>query len=99
MSGMWANRYPTLSYAKRHNHSRDDDVIDIIFNIKKPERSGDLFLKIDNNEYRLGIDEGDLIIFPGVLEHWTDPNQSGEDRIIIGLEYHLRGGYNDSRYS
>ena len=98
LAGMWANRYPTGAYARKHNHTMENDVADILFYLQKPEDSGDLYLEIDNIEYRIGVNEGDLIIFPGGYNHWTDPNKNQKDRLVIGVEYQLIGGFNDSRY-
>jgi uncharacterized protein (TIGR02466 family) len=35
-------------------------------------------------EYSVPVKTGDLILFPGYLNHRTDPNQSDQDRITIG---------------
>jgi uncharacterized protein (TIGR02466 family) len=35
-------------------------------------------------DYEVPVEEGDLVIFPSYLRHKTMPNQSTEDRIIIG---------------
>ena len=34
---------------------------------------------------------GDLVIFPGWLNHETSVNESDDDRIIIGANYFLKG--------
>ena len=34
------------------------------------------------------IVEGDIIFFPGWLSHRSQPNQSNEERIVMGLNIH-----------
>lgn len=33
----------------------------------------------------VGVSEGDLVVFPAYLNHKTEPNQSDQDRLIIGF--------------
>ena len=34
---------------------------------------------------------GDIVIFPGWVQHSTTPNESDEPRLMIGANYWLRG--------
>jgi ectoine hydroxylase-related dioxygenase (phytanoyl-CoA dioxygenase family) len=36
-------------------------------------------------DHEVNASEGDLVLFPGYLKHYTQPNQSNQDRIIIGV--------------
>lgn len=87
--GMWANQYPRNSYARPHRHTINNDIINVLFYLQKPKNSGDLYLEINEKSYRIGVDEGDIIIFPGGLYHWTDINNSDEYRILVGLEWKI----------
>lgn len=88
---MWANRYPKGSYAWPHKHTENNDLLDILFYIQIPEGSGDLHIEENGNDYRIGIEEGDVVIFPSGLNHWTDPNQSDIDRLLVGIETKIVG--------
>ena len=51
-----------------------------IENIYQADRSGhDTLL-----DHQVCVNEGDLILFPGYLKHYTQPNKDTTDRIIIG---------------
>tara|TARA_B100000427_G_C15481078_1_gene583018 strand:+ start:459 stop:1070 length:612 start_codon:yes stop_codon:yes gene_type:complete len=43
------------------------------------------------NEYNISVKTGDIIIFPGWLEHQALPNQNEEPRIILGTNYFIKG--------
>lgn len=36
-------------------------------------------------DHEVEVYEGDLVLFPGYLKHYTQPNQSNQDRVIIGV--------------
>lgn len=41
--------------------------------------------------YKFKPKNGDLLIFPGWLSHYVEPNTSGQFRISIAGEYHVKG--------
>mgnify|MGYP003351093141 FL=1 len=84
---MWVNRYPPGTYVVKHDHrklsGRDTTFIGVLFYIKKPPNGGNLF--IENKE--IDMWQGDVIIFESSKEHWTSPNNSSEDKFVIGMEF------------
>lgn len=57
MNACWIMVYPRGSFIKEHAHSPEDDAITIIFYLKRPENSGDLFLRTDSSGSFLGIND------------------------------------------
>ena len=43
------------------------------------------------NEYNISVKTGDIIIFPGWLEHQALPNEDDSPRIILGTNYFATG--------
>lgn len=97
---MWVNRYEQESFIDMHNHSpihmtasfylqHPTNGGNIIF-----EHPNAILLKhqpydFDQMRYKsfeqeITVKTGMLIIFPGYINHKTQPNLSNEDRIIIG---------------
>lgn len=40
--------------------------------------------------WKLPVNTGDLVIFPGYLKHSSEENKSKEDRIIVGVNYFIK---------
>jgi|TARA_B110000858_G_C17615776_1_gene386639 uncharacterized protein (TIGR02466 family) len=45
----------------------------------------------NSTSWKLDIESGDLVIFPGELAHHSEPNQSKNKRKIIGASYFIKG--------
>lgn len=87
MSNMWANTCPPGSYVKPHNHYNPDfpNALVGVYYIKKPIDSGNLMIE-DEEIY---VDEDDILFFEDTKMHWTQPNNSNENRIIISFNLNL----------
>ncbi len=90
---MWANRYPPGSAVIRHNHKRlagDKYLISSLLYIQMPTNGGNLV--IEDEEIKL--EEGDLVFFESFRDHWTIPNKSSDDRLILAMEHIATKGDN-----
>ena len=86
---MWTNRYSPGTFIKHHRHIVYENAVVISFYFKCPKNSGSLFVNFpeeSSEEYEVNTEEGDVVIFPSSALHWTSPNQSDEDRIVIITE-------------
>lgn len=72
----------------RHNNTTDNDVLAVLLYLNKPNDSGNLFIETPNGvEHEFDLKAGDVIMFPSFsLMHRTDPNNSNEDKFVIGIE-------------
>jgi len=86
--GMWANRYPTNTFVMKHNHrllGGEGFLMACLFYLQKPENSGNLVIE----DKEINIQEGDIVIFESYKDHWTIPNKSEKDKLVIGMEYRV----------
>jgi hypothetical protein len=95
LTDIWINKYGNKDYQEGHIHSSDYSFI-IYYKTNKsytvftsPVKN--LLSMIDNrfipNKFEPNLKQGDIIIFPGYLEHWVRPNSnnitiSGNIKII-----------------
>ena len=49
----------------------------------------------NSRTYNASVKTGDIIIFPGWLEHQALPNEDDAPRIIIGTNYFIKGSLGD----
>ena len=72
----------------QHNVTTDNDVLAILLYLNKPVNSGNLFIETtDGIEHEFDLKAGDVIMFPSFsLMHRTDPNNSNEDKFVVGIE-------------
>lgn len=89
----WININPQGGYNHPHNHPKTE--LSAVYYVSAPENCGNLVLartdsatyaNLYNNvpngrEFSITPREGDLLLFPGHLWHWVEPNSSSEDRI------------------
>lgn len=47
--------------------------------------------EFNSRKFKINLSKGDLIIFPGWLKHYSTPNMSQTNRIMIGSNYFLTG--------
>ena len=45
----------------------------------------------NSTSWKLDIESGDLVIFPGELSHYSDPSTSKNKRKLIGASYFIKG--------
>lgn len=71
-----------------HNIKTDNDVLAVLLYLNKPDKSGNLFIEtIDGIEHEFDLKAGDVIMFPSFsLMHRTDPNESNDDKFVVGIE-------------
>jgi uncharacterized protein (TIGR02466 family) len=102
---MWANIYPPGSFIESHNHSPTNATIN--FYLQKSSRSGNIVFEHPTEtllrhqpfteesykmfNYEVDAEEGDIVMFPGYLQHKSLPNRDVVDRIIIGTNVHSLG--------
>ncbi len=94
----WLNLNPQHAENKVHIHPGAD--LSGVYYVKKPENSGGIVLydprvqiypvRTPKNEMRkdrfeINAKAGDLLVFPGWLQHSVDTNMSKEDRISISF--------------
>lgn len=97
---MWTNIYKQDSFIETHNHSpihmtasfylqHPDNGGNIVFEhpnatlLKHQPYAFDQ-IRYTAFEKEVSVTTGTLVIFPGYMNHKTQPNLSNEDRIIIG---------------
>ena len=84
---MWTNIHHSRAYTARHNHftSEYPVLISGAYYLKKPKNSGNI---VFDEEGVVETQEDDLLIFHQFKDrgyHWTQPNNSNEDRIVISF--------------
>jgi len=47
----------------------------------------------NSKSWTLDVKSGDIVIFPGWLNHFSTPNESEEDRLLIGANFFTRGKF------
>lgn len=71
---------------------------DIVFLNPKGNNSWDYFYRVENPRapaehnllYKFRPQNGDLVIFPGWITHYVEPNNTNQQRISIAGEYHTQ---------
>ena len=84
---MWTNLHHSQAYTARHNHFTVEHPILLsgTYYLKKPKNSGNI---VFDEEGVVDIQENDLLIFHQFKDrgyHWTEQNNSEEDRIVISF--------------
>jgi len=94
----WVNWHPKGGWTEEHRHAGTH--LAMVVYLKKPENSGNLLVR-DPMSYhwagfpatieRVGpwfpikVEQGDVVFFPGFIEHKTEVNNSDEDRIVFTI--------------
>lgn len=95
----WANVYPEGAWVPAHNHTPCQ--WSGVYYVKAATNCGNIsftdpkeyalsnepeFTRFrGNHKMVMDVEDGKLFMFPGYLKHETQPNHSGEDRIIISF--------------
>lgn len=80
----WVSYYPNNAYFDYHNHHRQQVAV---LYLQKKENAGNFWIKnSDNTEVEIITEEGDLLIFPGDLDHRTTPNLSNTLRVVLAFD-------------
>jgi len=80
---LWSNVYSKGSFVKPHSHFSEEYPVgkNGVFYIKKPKDSGNLVVE----DQVIDCEENDIVIFGNSDMHWSQPNESNEDRIILSF--------------
>lgn len=101
LCNMWATIYPTGAWVPEHIHSgftlsgvfyvkASEGCGEIVFKdpgwvAKVACNNGESTFPLDGTRRRFTPQAGDLLLFPSFLPHYTEPNKSEEDRIIVSF--------------
>lgn len=89
VKNQWFTYYPTNGYFDYHRHN--GVLVTAVLYVKKEHNGGNLQLR-DNlrngiiEEIEIPVDQGDLLIFPGYLDHKSQPNLSNFLRSTISTD-------------
>ncbi len=79
----WMNRHYTTGWTKEHKHNQCDLVFSCYLSV--PENSGAFLLKWQDQWWRIPVESGDMLCFPGELDHATEVNNNSDNspRIVL----------------
>ena len=111
VTGAWSNIESPGDFVRVHMHPWS--VFSGVYYVKSEEDSGDLFLidprpgagalywptnaVTERGAINIKPRPGLLVLFPSSVEHYTDPNQSGEERVCISFNTHFGKGEGDAQ--
>jgi mannose-6-phosphate isomerase-like protein (cupin superfamily) len=76
----WFQQYQTNDWHGWHMHS--NAMFSSVYYVELSEGSAKTSFNFNNTEFELDIEEGDVLTFPGLVEHCSKPNQFGQKTII-----------------
>ena len=92
----WANIHPTGAWTDEHQH-RSTPLVAVLY-VNQPANGGNLEIadplfyhwngskkSTDDTWREISVQTGDVVIFPGWINHRTQKNQSSEDRYVISF--------------
>lgn len=79
---LWINVNGPGHYNKWHTHGLSNVAV---LYVSVPENSGDIEFRRGDETYKITPKVGQLIMFPGTLEHRVLENKSSEKRISIAI--------------
>jgi len=95
LKDLWTVRYNTNDFHVPHNHG-STGLSGILYLVKESEHPSTQFLLPWNNIkhgatqiYTPDTIEGDIIIFPSFLTHWTEPNVSEISRVAVSFDLRI----------
>jgi len=88
---MWANVNPPGTHVKPHDHftAKHPNSVVGVYYLTKPINSGNLIIE----DTEIEIDEDDLVLFNDVDTHWSQKNESTENRIAISFNMNHKHHY------
>lgn len=108
VTAMWGVHYKPTQFVRRHQHTYNDykksphkfttpnDVLAVLLYLNKPGNSGNLFIEMpDGSEKEIDMSAGDVIMFPSMSYHWTTPNESQENKYVVGIEIIMKWSTDD----
>ena len=91
ISDLWFQKYYENQYHGVHNHGAIGFSSVLYIEFDKNEHKGTQFISPFTNPkgltetFNAEVEEGDLIIFPSVINHFTIPTQSKKLRMILSM--------------
>ncbi len=96
LSGSWVNKHPKGAWTDEHQHGQVPMVV--VLYLYNPKDGGNLevanplfyhwsgTIKTPGYEWtQIPVESGDVIIFPGWINHRTQKNLSDEDRYVMSI--------------
>ena len=80
--GNWFTRYKHGGSANWHVHESYVDLVAVWY-LQAEKGSGTFVYRYDNKNYPIEVSTGDLLLFPGTLNHSTLPNTLDVDKIVM----------------
>ncbi len=88
--GFWFNNMPPKSVTTAHTHDDYDEMLSGVYYVTVPENSGDLVL-FNNEDKKIIIpQQGQLILFKADCLHEVSINNSGQNRLSIGMNFGIK---------
>ena len=82
----WGASYTKSEYAKEHNHT--PNLYSWCYYVRMPDGSSPLIFP--EAQQIIYPNEGDLILFSGLVRHYVPPNKSVEPRIMLAGNISVR---------
>jgi len=108
----WITHYHQDGFIHKHNHARSQLAGVLYLQASPEQGNlvfeNPLELLLSTQPYRekivhkssfeqeIPVNTGDLILFPSYLKHYTLPNTTTEDRIIVSVNFNHNGEYHNS---
>ena len=95
LKDLWTVRYNTNDFHVPHNHG-PIGLSGILYLVKECDHPSTQFL-LPWNDIKSGVTqiyspdvlEGDILIFPSFLTHWTEPNLSDASRVAVSFDLRI----------
>lgn len=82
LHGAWFNRYRNQGRANWHTHKSYVDFVVVWYLQASPDMGG-FICRYNHVEYVIKVSTGDILVFPGTLEHSSESNMSGQERFLM----------------
>lgn len=82
LHGAWFNRYRNQGKANWHTHQSYVDFVVVWYLQASPDMGG-FVCKHKGTEHVIKVSTGDILVFPGTLDHSSEPNTSGQERFLM----------------
>jgi hypothetical protein len=85
--GFWFNDMKPGHTTTKHDHDEDDELLSGVYYITVPENSGNLIIHDRHSQTEVTSKAGMFVFFAPQVMHSVSPNQSGEKRLSIGMNF------------
>ena len=87
--GFWFNYMPPGHVTTLHTHDDIDELLSGVIYVSVPEHSGNLVLKVKDEEIELEPVQGNYVFFDPSTPHAVNKNCSDKSRLSIGMNFGL----------